>query len=370
MKKEYWIYSIFPGILFFAGVMSLFFLGLSTKQAVIVETKSFEIFLKSLLAENVLVALIDMVVYLFTTAVVPLLPLLFLSAAAFLLIFLLREKARYYFLIFLATLLALTIVITNFSIIIILTSVGILVSSALLYKTFEAKRSNFSTANSLVSDKLVLLSAFIAIGLFLSSFINYDANGYGQMAFDSFAKDIAVFSPNATDINQNAKEQETTYLNAYTDKIIYDINSSFAAFPLQTRQSSIQVHDTDIDVINSNRQNAISLINSSNITSEEQIQEYISQYFPMIEQAVKILPLALAASFYFLARVISFFIGLAFGASYSVAKRVTPGPAGETEPVETEEARPEKETETKKKEDKAAEEKKTKAKNRKKKGKL
>jgi len=315
MRFEYIRNSFVPNIVFLVAVLYLIYSGLSIARAIALQNEVIISFMKSLSEKDILFAILASLKIIFVQAVLPLLPFLFLVSFGFLLLFVLKEKTNFKVFIGLQILfLTIALVLASFSIVIFFVFIGILISSVSLLKLFEPKKNNFSTGNSLTSKGLGWINIFIAIGLFLSMYVNFQA--YQQTILQSNMELVKSFVP---DVDQLQKLQ-IQLVNKTIDDIKLSITQKCQQNETLAREQCRAAYDAVLADIERYKQNATEQINAQGI-SDEQLQVYIMKSFPIMEQTVKASPLFLALAFFALVEVLKPFISLAFGAVYSIVRR-------------------------------------------------
>jgi len=313
MKKI--IYSIVPSILFFLSIYYLLFSNLTAAKAIKVQNDVFLIFIKTLTEKDVLAAVTNSLSYVFTEAVLPSLLFLFLLSSSFFIIFLFKEKINYlYLVISQIPFLLLALYLSGFSLIIFLTYMGIL-SGVILLKIFEPGKATFSAGNSFISKHLRLVIIFLAVGLFLSLYFNFEK--YKQAILSGAFNLIELVSP---DIGKVQEEQTKNFVNQCAEGTKTAINQSYQTVPSPTKETCKPVYDSIITGIDSYKEEAIRQTENKTI-SEEKIQEFLMGNFPIIEQTTKATPLILAVLVYSFLEVLKFFVALIFGFVYFIIKK-------------------------------------------------
>lgn len=309
MNKDI-IFSIVPNIFFLLALVYLIFSGLTTTKAVNVEFNSFLIFFDSLAKSDVLAGILDFISFVLFEAIIPLIPFFFLLALGFFLTFLFLKKIKFYFFIFQIVFLLLILLYTKFSIIILTSFIGILISSLILFKATDTEKKGFSFMNSLIFKHLNIVIFLIAIGLFLNSYFKFE--NYKSMAIEANIKFAERIVPDVKNLEEELKKGQIDLVNKTCEGIKEGIVESYQQFPQNTRENCERVYESSIFVVNAVKQETISQIEMWNITSEDQTQ-IITKIFPILEQSVKATPLIIGVSFYLLSRVEIFFIALLFG---------------------------------------------------------
>ncbi|MEM5834539.1 MAG: hypothetical protein QXQ69_01660 [Candidatus Aenigmatarchaeota archaeon] len=308
MKKNV-IFSIVPNFFFLSALIYLIFSGLSTSKAVSVEFNSFLIFFESLEKADVLKGVVEFILFIFFEAVIPLLPFLFLLGLGFFLTHHFAQEIKFYFFIFQVIFLAPILFYTKFSIIFLMSFLGILISSLILSKAEKEKKS-FSFTNSLISRHLHIVIFFLAIGLFLNSYLKLES--YRQIPLEANIRFAEKFIPDVKNLEDKLKKGQIELVNKTCEEIRNGITQSYQQFSQDVRETCERVYDSSIFVVDSIRQEVITQIKSWNVTKED-TSKIITQIFPIIEQSIKVTPLIIAISFYLLSRFEIFFIALFFG---------------------------------------------------------
>jgi len=270
--------------------------------------------MKTLSEKDVMVAILASVQYAFTQVVVPLLPFLLLSSFGFFALFLFRKEIEFKFLLAAQVLfLILAAVLTNFSIAIIFAYIGILIASIFSFRTFETRKTNFSTASSVVSSNLRWLDAFLAIGLFLTLYINFQT--YENFILESNANLIEGLVPSTGDI----VAFQSQLANLTADGLEQSVTTQYYQFPEATRTQCSAVYDAMI----------VGLDNYKDLVAKQAASQNGGQIaslttsLPMVGQIIKIMPLTLAILLFSLLEFLRMFVSFGFGIGYSLAKRLT-----------------------------------------------
>ena len=309
------INSLFPSIVFLLAVVYLLYSGLSISKAIALQNEVIVSFLKSLSETDILFSIIESLKIVFFKAVIPLLPFLFLISFGSLLLFSLKEKVDFKaFFIIQILFFVLVLFLSSFSIVILFVLIGILLSNILLLKTFEEKKNNFSTGNSLIFKCLGWMGIFIAIGLFLNMYVNLQA--YQQAFFQSNMELVKNFVP---DTNQLQKLQ-VQIVNKTIDDIKLSTSQKCQQNETIARDQCRAAYDSVIADIENYKQNVTEQINAQEI-SDEQLQSYLMESFPMLNQVVKASPLFLTLAFFALNEVLKSFISPLVGAIYLVVRK-------------------------------------------------
>ncbi|MDI6798662.1 MAG: hypothetical protein QMD12_01530 [Candidatus Aenigmarchaeota archaeon] len=313
MKKI--IYSILPSILFFLSISYLMFSGLNAAKAIKVQNKVFLVFVRALAEKDVLLAISESLSYILTEAILPSLPFLFLLGSGFLAIFIFKNEINYLSLTLMQIpFLMLASLLAGFSLTVFLTYIGIL-SSIILLKTFEPRKTAFLTGSYLVSRHLRLVFIFLAIGLFLSLYLNFES--YKQEVLSGTFDIIKLVIP---DIGKLQQEQAKIFANQCAEGMKKSINQSYQTVPSPTKETCEPVYSSVIAGIDDYKQEAIKQIENKTV-SEERVREYVIENFPILEQTTKATPLILAVLLYSFLEVLKLFAALVFGLAYSAIKK-------------------------------------------------
>ena len=316
MKTKSIKYCIVPCLLFLVAILSLAYSNLTISKAIEIQNEVFEIFINTISEKDVLFAVIDSLKYVFYEIILPLLLPLLLASLGFLTLFIFREKIELKIFLGIQTIFpVIGIILTNFSIIMILAYVGIFIASILLIKKFVPVKSNFSTADSLVSKGLHWINVFLAIGFFLTLYLNFQS--YQGTILKSNIDLINMFTPEMTQI----QTMESGIVNRTADGLEQSVTEEYQKVEPMARQQCVAVYDAVIVGIENFKEEAAEKIKSEEGMSEEQIQEFITSSFPIVDQFMKATPLFLAIMFFALLEFIKPFISAFLGAIYTIAYR-------------------------------------------------
>lgn len=305
--------SFIPNLLFLVAIAYLALSSLTITKAITLQNELLVNFMKGLSEKDVLFATLDSLGILFAQAILPLLPFMFLIGFGFLFVFLLREKIdlkifigiQYLFLI-------ISFVLASFSIAILLAYIGIFISSLLLIKTFEVGKSNFSTGSSVASKGLRWVNIFLAIGLFLALYINFQS--YQEIIDQENTKLIKNFIPEPDKIQKVQLE----IINNTADSILQNMGQKCQQSANKTE--CLALYNAMVVEIEDYKQRVAEEMQSRE-GSEKLIEEYVMKSFPVMGQITKASPLFLGVTVFALLEFLTTFVSIFFGIFYSIGRR-------------------------------------------------
>jgi len=305
--------SFAPNLFFLIAILYLAYSGLTISKAITLQNEVIASFMTSLSEKDVLFALLDSLKIIFYQAILPLLPFLFLAGFGFLVIFLLREKTNIKFLIGIQILFLLLAFVLTRLIAIVFVYIGIFVASLFLIRLSEEKKTNFSTGNSIASKGLGWINIFLALGFFLSLYINFQA--YQQIVVQENMNLVKGFIPDT----EQLQEAQLEILNNTADNIKLTMANKCQEAVNQT--GCMAFYEIFADEIESYKQQTAEQLKAQEGTTDELVEEYIQKSFPMMEQITKATPLFLAVTLFALLEILKPFVSIAFGFIYSAVKK-------------------------------------------------
>jgi len=308
--KEMKVKTLAPSIIFFIAVLYLIYSGLTISKAIKSQTETFSIFIETLSEKDVLFALSESLSYIFLNIILPLLPFLFLVAFGFLTLFWFKIEIKF---LLAAHILFFVIVffLSNFSITILLTYMGIVISNFVLLKSFQPSKKKFLTGSSLTSKGLRFLNIFLAVGLFFSLYLNFQS--YEEEIIESNANLIRTVVPTTTQV-QNI---QLGIVNTTTDELKQSIQNQYELAPSETKEQCKPVYDSIIAGVENYKNQVNERVRELEIGD---IQEEVINSFPIIGQLINATPLFLAITLFALLEILRPFIALTFGVVYSLIK--------------------------------------------------
>jgi hypothetical protein len=316
MKAEEMRNSIIPNVAIFAAILYLIYLsGLSVSRAVDIQNQATMNFMSALTNEDILLAIFETLKFILIQAVLPILPFLLLGISGVIVLMATRTKLNMkVFFILEAALLAVSVALSGFSVVVIFICVGFAAISIYTVKSFEEQKSHFQTAQNMAWKSNDWLNIAIALGFFLAIYLNFPA--YQQSFLNSNMNMIRNFMPD----NSKIEDAQVQLINGTID----GIKASFAG---QCNQADPQVsllcqsvYDSISRNLDAYKENATRQVITQKISNEE-LQKYVMDSFPAMGQVIKAMPLILALSVFAFLEVLKPFIAFAFAGSYSLARR-------------------------------------------------
>jgi len=309
--KEMKVKTIIPSIIFFIAVLYLIYSGLTISKAIESQTEVFSIFVNSLAEKDILLALSESLSYVILNIILPLLPFLFLIAFGFLTLFWFKIEIKFLFAAQILFLVA-SFFLSNFSITILLTYIGIIIGNFVLLKTFQPSKKIFLTGSSLTSKGLRFLNMFLAVGLFFSLYVNFQS--YEGQIIESNANLIETVVPTTTQL----QDFQLEIVNTTADELKLSIQNQYELAPSGTKEQCKPVYDSIIAGVEDYKNQMNERMKDQEIGD---IQEEVIQSFPIIGQLINATPLFLAISLFALLEVLRPIVSLLFGAVHSLATK-------------------------------------------------
>jgi len=313
------LYFIIPSIIFLLAVLYLHYSTLTISKAITTEAEVIAVFMKTLSEQDVLIALIKSFRYVLSQIILPMFPFLVLVSSGFFILFFFREKIEFKF-FFAAQALFLVIValLTNFSIAMLLTWVGILIASLFSFKTFEVRKTNFSTASSLVSSNLRWVNIFLAVGLFLALYTNFQS--YESLMIRTNTNLITGFIPNM----ESLRSIQSQFVNQTVDGLKQSMETQYQQLPPEAKGQCGAVYDAMIVGLDNYKEQIAEQVAQQTEGQEGAGQiESLVESLPVMGQFIKATPLILAIALLSLLEFVKLFVAFGFGVAYSLAKRFT-----------------------------------------------
>lgn len=307
MKLGNSINSVIPNILFFVAVFYLVFSGLSITKGISIQNESTMLFMKTLSEKDILTTIVDVLELIIIKIVLPLLPFLLLISFGFLLVFVLKEKMDWRLFIGLQiAMVVLMAVFTGFSVMILFISIGLLATSISILRFFDSEKTKFSTGNSLAYRGLGWMNIFLAVGIFFAMYLNFAL--YQQTLTQSNMDLIKSFMPNQTQIQKLSLDM----VNKTIDGIESGISQKCEQTDPQIRLQCQAAYSSVLADIENYRENITKQAGEQNI-SDEQLNMYIVEEFPIFDQIIKAMPLFLALAFFAMLEILKPILALLLG---------------------------------------------------------
>lgn len=313
MKFKNIIISSSPSIILLLGLIFFAYSPLTIDKLVTIQNEIVMVFMEGL-SNDLSLALSNTFSYLWSNVLVTMIVFLSIVCIGFLVNALLLKEIEFKIMIVSDIILVgLIYVLTNFSIMMLLTAVGLLLGSIWVYKTFEEKKNNFSTGFSFVSSRLKMMSLFLVIGVFLAVFLNMSS--YEQKINESNMELITSLVPDVSAI-QDAQKM-----------LVTQMSEGFQSSVEQEYESMTPEERTDCK---SMRNNLIRGINNYEEDYKKQVDEQeidfdqsqIFDVFPAFNVIANMSPIFAAFSVYILLSLLTPIASVFCGIAYSVMKKM------------------------------------------------
>ncbi len=310
------IFSIIPNILFFLSIFYVIFLNLSLVKSIEIQNNISLIFIQTLSNEDIGRAIIACLEYLFYEAVLPSLPFLFFLSLGFTLLFSFKEKINFiYFFLSQIAFLLLVIYLINFSKVVVLTSVGIFISSVAILKFFEKGKSAFSTIDSLISKHLRIVVIFLCIGIFLSMYANYE--NYKDKIMEGNINLIKIVSP---DIENLQKKQVEAFVDQCSQSMEFIVNTSYENIP-NLKESCKPMYNSILFGIKSYKEETLKQAENTTF-AKQRLEEYITSYFPIVEESAKAMPAIITVLIFSFFEILKLIFSVLFALFFAIFAKV------------------------------------------------
>ncbi len=316
MKVEQVLFSSLPAIFFLIGVLTLTFSSLTVSRIVTLQYDAVDIFLQELISNSIFSALVESLTYLWNNAIWYVVLFLVLIGCGLVTYTYFFKKLDFRIVIISQFLfLLVSIILSNFSLTILLIVLSLFGGVLWMYKTFEKGKNNFSTGYSVITSRLSLLNIILCVGIFLTIFLNLST--YEQQIGQANMDLISGFIPNATDIKDVQKAQ----IEQVSEGFKSSLTEQYQSLPGDVQTQCGAMYDAMI----------LGFDEYKNETYEEidkqQLQiggTEIVQAIPMFGLISKITPIFIVFSIYAILSVLNPLIGIFGGVVYSIMRKVRP----------------------------------------------
>jgi len=306
MREKF--YALIPNVLFFVGVISLFFSGLNFEKAIVLESHAFSKFLKDLEERDFFFALAEILKTIFYEAIIPLLPFLFLTTLGFSLILLLKKEIDFNTFMFIQAIFFSLAIFLKPSLLLIFIYLGIIITSFSMRKLEE--KINFSSGFSLSQNSMKWLSIFVSIGFFLSLQLNL--NNYYNLIYKSNMDFIKNMVPDVENLIKYQRIEASRFINETTEGIKNGLSNAYSKLDQNQRETCGFVYTSLVKAIDDYKIEANKKLYEKTESEEKRIEEYVEQIVPF-DQLIKITPLLLSLLLFTLLEIIRPFLSLIFG---------------------------------------------------------
>lgn len=315
MRGKLALISLMP-IIFY--LIALFFLGsyrLGRPNIVVVQNDAALVLINGLMGGELLSAIFKTLVYLWSNALVNM--TIFLALISIGLLF----EVGYSRIMDLRTLIISQIIgiflifaLTNFSVLILFSAVGLLGGTLWSRRAFERKEKAFSTAFSFVSSRLKLMSVLLVIGLFFTLFANSEM--YKKDVYETNVEIIGSLLPNATQV----KEARANLVSQMTSSCKSIIADEYQKLSEDERVKYKSIYDSIILGVDEHQKSALEGIEEEEISIQG--FEAVLEGFKFFDIIVKLTPLLTAVTVYVFFRVLILFVGVLSGIAYALTVKI------------------------------------------------
>ncbi len=206
----------------------------------------------------------------------------------------------------------LVLILANFSVTMLLTSLSLFVGTIWMYKTFEPEKKAFSTGYSVVASKIGLMSIFLAVGILLTLLVNMKS--YEEEMLQTNMDLIKNFMPDMSEAKQAQKDQ----IGNITEGVKYALSARYNYLPEETKTECSILYEGLSESMDTYRDQMFQRIDEEEIVVGE---EDIMEIFPLFGLIVKATPIIIAVSAYALLAMLTPVMGAFGGIVYSLVKK-------------------------------------------------
>jgi len=316
MKIEKAVFSSLPAIFFLIGIAYLHFSPLTIDRVITLQYDITNIFLSELIKGDVSTALVAAFNYFWSNALITIIIfLLLITCGLICYIYFYEENDFNVLLVSQALFLIISVILTDFSLVMFFIIMSLFLGIIWMQKTFEPRKNAFATMYSVISSRLNLFAIFLSIGIFLAIYMNMST--YGPKISEMNFKLIGGVIPNATDIKQAQIQQVNELMGGF--KSILD--AQYQPLPADVKTQCGSMYTAMVTGIESYKQEATRRINENQLSiSVTDVAETI----PLFNLIVKITPLFMAFAIYALLTILNPIMGIIGGFVYGIIKKVKP----------------------------------------------
>ncbi len=305
--------SSLPAILFFLGIIFFAYSPLTMSRVVTAQNEVFVIFFQELNETDMLSAMLTTFEYFFTNILWIVLIFLVLISCGFLIYLYYFQKVDLRAVIISQIIMIiLVLILANFSVTMLLTSLSLFVGTIWMYKTFEPEKKAFSTGYSVVASKIGLMSIFLAVGILLTLLVNMKS--YEGEMLQTNMDLIENFMPDMSEAKQAQKDQ----IGNITEGVKYALSARYNYLPEETKTECSILYEGLSESMDTYRDQMFQRIDEEEIVVGE---EDIMEIFPLFGLIVKATPIIIAVSAYALLAMLTPVMGAFGGIVYSLVKK-------------------------------------------------
>jgi len=282
-------------------------------RVITLQNEVFVIFFQALTETDMLSAMITAFEYFFTNVLWIVLIFLTLISCGFLLYLYYFQKVDIRAVIVSqVVMMILILVLTDFSITMLLTSLSLFVGTMWMRKTFEPEKKVFKTGYSVIVSKIGLMNVFLAVGILLSLLVNMES--YEEEMMQTNIDLMRTFIPDMSGAKQAQKDQ----IEQITEGFKYALSERYDYLPEETKTECSVLYEGMTDSLDSYKEQMFQKIDEEEMVVSE---EAIMEIFPLFGLIAKATPLLITISAYALLAILTPVMGIFGGIVYSLVKK-------------------------------------------------
>ncbi len=306
------ITSSLPSVFFFIGLLFLAYSPLALSKIVTIQNDAVIIFIEELKKTDLSSSLNQTFNYLWSNLLWILVVFSSIICTGFVINLIFLEKIDFnIMLVSNVVLILLIFVLTNFSMIMLLTGIGIILGNLWAHKTFEKKKNDFSTCYSFVKSKLKTMNLFLTLGIFLAILMNISA--YEKQIYESNIEMITGFIPDM----EGLEDLQKTQVQEMVVGIKSSLNEQYKQMPENTKTQCKPMYTGLIQGLDNYEQQI----------EEQELgigEEQILEQFPFFDITVKTAPLFVAIGMFILLGILSPVMSIVSGIVYTIIRKIKP----------------------------------------------
>ncbi len=305
--------SSLPAVLFFSGIIFFAYSSLTMSRVISVQNEVFVMFFQELENSDILSAIITVFEYFFANVLWVVLVFLVLMSCGFLIYLYFFQRVDFRAIIISQVVMIISVlIVTNFSIVMFLTSLSLLAGMMWMRKTFEPRKNTFSTGYSVITSRIGLLGVFFALGILVS--LLFHMKTYEEAMLQTNMDLIKNFMPDMSEAKQTQKNQ----IEQITEGFKYALSERYDYMPEETKTECKILYDGLTESLDSYKEQSFQKIDEQEMAISE---EEILQISPLFGLIVKATPIIIAISAYALFAVLTPVMGIFGGIVYSLVKK-------------------------------------------------
>lgn len=305
--------SSVPAMFFFIGIIILTFSSLTMSKIISMQNGIFILFTQELSKNGFGPALISTLYYLWNNLLwVVLVFLIFISVGFILFILFYSEINMKALVASQIIFLALTLILTNFSVILMIIALSLFIGILWERKTFEPAKNDFSTGYSLIVSRLQLMSILLCVGIFFVLYMNLQT--YNQDISKSNKELMMSFMPDVNSLKEQQKKDVTDFTESYKNVLTESYNYNSEDVKTQCKP----LYDGMMQSLDDYRNRSVQKIDQQEFVMSD---EEISRNFPFFNIIGQITPVLIALSGFAFFTVLNPVMGVFGGILYSLIRK-------------------------------------------------